>query len=138
MVALVASVTQLILKRAALSRSSGQWSDDDYDVLENGVVVGRISKEQVAPKDRLWMWASGHNGEIRRAAHGYEPTREAAMAAFARSWRRVPVQRGCIFLLAIAEEFLRLHEPKCCQSDDRKRCNDQKRHSPCRMRHAST
>jgi len=27
------------------------------------------------------MWASGHNGEIRRAAHGYEPTREAAMAA---------------------------------------------------------
>jgi hypothetical protein len=24
----------------------------------------------------------------RRAAHGYEPTREAAMAAFAKSWRR--------------------------------------------------
>jgi hypothetical protein len=20
------------------------------------------------------MWASGHNGDIRRAAHGYEPT----------------------------------------------------------------
>jgi hypothetical protein len=28
------------------------------------------------------MWASGHNGDIRRAAHGYEPTREDAMAAF--------------------------------------------------------
>jgi hypothetical protein len=27
-------------------------------------------------------------GQIRRAAHGYEPTREAAMAAFAKSWRR--------------------------------------------------
>jgi hypothetical protein len=25
--------------------------------------------------------------DIRRAAHGYEPTREAAMAAFAKSWR---------------------------------------------------
>jgi len=25
------------------------------------------------------MWASGHNGDIRRAAHGYEATREAAM-----------------------------------------------------------
>ena len=24
------------------------------------------------------MTASGHNGDIRRAAHGYEPTREAA------------------------------------------------------------
>jgi len=34
------------------------------------------------------MWASGHNGDIRRAAFGYEPTREAAMAAFAKSWRR--------------------------------------------------
>jgi hypothetical protein len=26
------------------------------------------------------MWASGHNGHIRRAAYGYEPTREATMA----------------------------------------------------------
>jgi hypothetical protein len=34
------------------------------------------------------MWASGHEGQIRRAAHGYEPTREAAMAAFAKSWLR--------------------------------------------------
>jgi len=25
------------------------------------------------------MWASGHNGDIKRAAQGYEPTREAAM-----------------------------------------------------------
>jgi hypothetical protein len=24
---------QLILKRAALSRSSGRWNDDDFDVL---------------------------------------------------------------------------------------------------------
>jgi hypothetical protein len=54
-------MTLLILKRASASRSSGQWRDDDYDVLENGVVVGRISKEQVAPKDRPWMWASGHS-----------------------------------------------------------------------------
>jgi hypothetical protein len=78
-------VTWLILKRASASRSSGQWRDDDYDVLENGVVVGRIFKVPIAPADRPWMWASGHNGEIRRAAHGYEPTREAAMAAFARA-----------------------------------------------------
>ena len=27
------------------------------------------------------MWASGHNGDIKRATHGYEPTREAAMAS---------------------------------------------------------
>jgi hypothetical protein len=34
------------------------------------------------------MWASGRSGHIRRAPHGYEPTREVAMAAFAKSWRR--------------------------------------------------
>ena len=75
----------LILKRAALSRPSGEWSDDDFHVLTEGIVVGRIFKVPVAPQDRPWMWASGHNGEIRRAAHGYQPTREAAMAAFAKS-----------------------------------------------------
>jgi len=31
------------------------------------------------------MWASGHNGDIERAAYGFEQTREAAMAVFAKS-----------------------------------------------------
>jgi len=34
----------LLLKRASASRPSGQWNDDDFDVLANGVVVGRIFK----------------------------------------------------------------------------------------------
>jgi hypothetical protein len=34
----------LILKRATTSRPSGEWSDDDFDVLANGEVVGRIFK----------------------------------------------------------------------------------------------
>ena len=51
---------------------------EDYSVLEDGVVVGRIFLSPVAPQEQSWMWASGHNGDIRRAAFGYEPTREAA------------------------------------------------------------
>jgi hypothetical protein len=43
------------------------------------------------PGSNLYEHLAGVNdlllGEIRRAAHGYEPTREAAMAAFAKSWR---------------------------------------------------
>jgi hypothetical protein len=35
--------TPLILKHANASRSSSQWRDDDYDVLEDDVIVGRIS-----------------------------------------------------------------------------------------------
>ncbi len=73
----------LILKRAPIGSNL-----EDFDVLEGGVVVGRIFMVPIAPGDRPWMWASGHDGHICRADHGYEPTREAAMAAFAKSWRR--------------------------------------------------
>jgi hypothetical protein len=79
----------LILKRATLSRPSGQWCDDDYDVLENGKVVGRIFDAAASPVGTPWMWtlAFGQH-EDRTPTHGYEPTREAAMTAFAKSWRR--------------------------------------------------
>ena len=46
----------LILKRASGSRRSGQWSDNDYDVLAGGVVVGRIMKAAAKPADASWLW----------------------------------------------------------------------------------
>ena len=46
----------LILKRASVSRPSGEWNDDDYDVLANGEVVGRIFKANAAPVGSPWMW----------------------------------------------------------------------------------
>jgi hypothetical protein len=41
----------LILKRASASRPSGEWNDDDYDVLADGVVVGRIFNAAASPVD---------------------------------------------------------------------------------------
>ena len=35
-------MTSFILKRASASRPDGQWSDEDYDVLAEGKVVGHI------------------------------------------------------------------------------------------------
>ena len=79
----------LVLKRASASRLSGEWNDDDYDVLAEGVVVGRIMKAAASPVETPWLWtlAFGHR-EDRTPTHGYAATREAAMAAFAKSWRR--------------------------------------------------
>jgi predicted nucleotidyltransferase len=80
----------LILKRASASRPSGQWSDDDYDVLADGAIVGRIFKANAAPIGRAWMWTlilPHHEG--RTPTHGYAATREDAMAACAKSWRRL-------------------------------------------------
>jgi hypothetical protein len=75
----------LILKRASASRPSGEWSDDDFDVLSHGTVVGRILKVHAAPVGSPWMWtlAFGHH-EDRTPTHGYAATREAAMTAFAK------------------------------------------------------
>ena len=46
----------LVLKRASTSRPSGEWNDDDYDVLAVDVVVGRIMKAAAAPVDAPWLW----------------------------------------------------------------------------------
>jgi hypothetical protein len=78
------------------SRPSGEWNDDDYDVLaDGGVVVGRIMKAAAAPAGTPWLWtlAYGHH-EDRTPTHGYGLTREAAMAAFAKSWRRDTVDQS--------------------------------------------
>jgi hypothetical protein len=53
-------MSPLILKRAPIGDNQ-----DDYDVLENGVIVGRIFTVPTAPQGRPWMWASGH-----AAGHG--------------------------------------------------------------------
>jgi hypothetical protein len=82
-------MSSLILKRASLSRASGQWKDDDFDALADGVVVGRIFNAAASPVGTPWMWtlAFGYHQD-RTPTHGYCETREAAMAAFAKSWRR--------------------------------------------------
>jgi hypothetical protein len=61
-------VSSLILKRASASRSSGEWSDDDYDVLADGVVVGRIMKAAAKPPDAILAVDAGL-----RAARGPHP-----------------------------------------------------------------
>jgi hypothetical protein len=79
----------LTLKRASASRTSGGWNDDDYDVLADGKVVGRIFKSAAAPVGTPWFWtlADGYH-EDRTPTHGYEPTRESTIFAFAKSWLR--------------------------------------------------
>ena len=58
-------------------------------VMLMGGVVGRIFHAAAAPVGSPWMWTLAYGfHEDRNPTHGYEPTREAAMAAFAKSWRR--------------------------------------------------
>ena len=79
----------LNLKRPDRSPSR-EWGDHDFDVLADDVVVGRIMKTQVAPRAKPWFWGIGHNHLKGRSppTYGYEATRDDAMTAFAKSWRR--------------------------------------------------
>jgi hypothetical protein len=38
-----------MLKRASASRPSGEWNDDDYNVLADRTIVGRILKANASP-----------------------------------------------------------------------------------------
>jgi hypothetical protein len=43
------------------SRPSGEWNDDDFDVLCDGAVVGRIMKAAAAPVGTPWLWTLGRS-----------------------------------------------------------------------------
>jgi len=76
------SAAPIVLKHAPIGDN-----EDDYDVLADGKIVGRIFVSQAALQDRQWMWtiAYGHHDD-RTPTRGYELTREAAIAAVAKSW----------------------------------------------------
>jgi hypothetical protein len=56
---------------------------DDSTCCEDEA-VDRIRKVIAAPEDTPWMWTLAYGQHRDRSpTHGFEPTREAAMAAFA-------------------------------------------------------
>jgi hypothetical protein len=77
----VATMPDLLLKRAAASPG------EVYDVICEEHIVGRIMLSADAQFPWVWTLTYGYH-EDRTPTHGYEPTREAAMQAFAKSCHR--------------------------------------------------
>src|SRR5262249_5713696 len=79
------TLAPLILKRASASRPSGKWSDDDFDVLADGVVVGRIMNAAAAPVGSSWLWTYGFDRSGAWEAGGliFLPTVRRAVRAIA-------------------------------------------------------
>ena len=76
-------MTELSLKK------SGRRLEDHYDVIADGVVVGRIIMFSTTPAGQPWLWTIAPGYEEDRAhTHGYAETKEAAMQAFVRGWHR--------------------------------------------------
>jgi hypothetical protein len=86
----------LILKRAKLSRSSGQWQDEDYDVLADGKVVGRIYEDASAstPRELRWFWSITETvPAVRNGTYGHAATLDEAKAKLRDNWTKVKAAR---------------------------------------------
>jgi hypothetical protein len=112
----------LVLKRGKFSRPSGQWQDEDYDVLADGKAVGRIYEDAdlSTPPDMRWFWSvlvitatQARDAVERRSwSHPQEPTTEEWWAdVLADPRARTPKRRGSE--VAVERTFYRLaDEPR--------------------------
>ena len=81
-------MSPLILKRGSAT-GTGNFGPDDYDVLSDGELVGRIYFDEAASSDAVrWFWplAYGHHEDR-------SPTRGARRRARTR-WRRLRSHGG--------------------------------------------
>jgi hypothetical protein len=81
-------IPSLLLRRSSESRPLAV-GPDDYDVIgKDGEVTGRIVKTATGSAGEPWMWTIAPRQDGEGPVLGYEPTREAAMDAFAKAWHR--------------------------------------------------
>src|SRR5262245_17311623 len=82
----VSTDAPLIIKPA---QSPGEWIDESYDVLADGVVIGCILKfNGPGAGSKPWKWAISYFREGRTPAYGYAPTVDEAKAKFRDYWTK--------------------------------------------------
>ena len=75
-------MNSLILKPTG-SHYGREWSGDDFVVLRDGQVIGRIMLHPQAPKGHRWFWTITSLEKSPSVYNrGYSATREQAMADF--------------------------------------------------------
>jgi hypothetical protein len=75
------SPTKLILRRANVSRISGEWQHEDYDVVDGDRDVGRIYLIHANAGQEAWFWGVSFQLTGRKS-YGRAESLEEAKAAF--------------------------------------------------------
>jgi hypothetical protein len=69
----------LVLRRANVSRKSGEWKDEDYDVFDGDRDVGRIFLDA----NETWFWGLAFEFQLSgQKRYGSAATLDATKAAF--------------------------------------------------------
>jgi hypothetical protein len=71
---------QLVLRRANVSRISGQRQDEDYDVFDGERDVGRVYLVDSYGGNETWFWGASFQLTGRKS-YGHAPTLDEAKAA---------------------------------------------------------
>ncbi len=75
------------LKRRTTSATSGEWSDEEFDVFDDGAPVGRILRSHAASPDHPWLWTIDRRLPRGAPNRGYAESLEAAMARLSSQWK---------------------------------------------------
>ena len=77
----------LVLRRGNVSRKSGTWQDEDYDLFDGEQCVGRVYQVNDRPGRGKWFWGVSFQLTGRRS-YGYVPSLAAAKAAIGAEYKR--------------------------------------------------
>jgi hypothetical protein len=75
----------LVLRRAKVSRRSGEWDNDDFDVFDGKRSVGRIFRVNAATE--VWFWGVSFL-LTRRKSYGYATNLDEAKWLFKAEYER--------------------------------------------------
>jgi hypothetical protein len=69
-----------------ISSTSGEWSDQEFDVFDGDVLVGRILRSHIASSDRPWLWTITGRSSDNVEDRGYARNLEGAMSELTARW----------------------------------------------------
>jgi hypothetical protein len=66
--------------------TTGEWSDQEFDVFDDDAVVGRILRSHIAFSDRPWLWiiTGRSSGDAER--RGYAKDLDSARSELTARW----------------------------------------------------
>ena len=76
----------LVLRRTMNTSTSGEWSDQEFDVFDDDLFIGRILRSQITFSDRPWLWIINGRSPNDVEKQGYAKTLEGARSDLTARW----------------------------------------------------